>query len=196
MNKIKLAVFASTRGTDLQAVIDGVKSGELDFVDLKFVLSDKEECGAMVRAKEAGITTFFVNPRGKTRAEFDSECLKACQENGIDLILLIGYMRIMTSVIIGPFKQRIMNIHPSLLPKYPGMDLDVHREVLKNGKKESGCTLHWVTEDLDAGPIILQKKVAIAEGETPESLKAKVQEREQETILEGLKMFANKIDRL
>ena len=96
----------------------------------------------------------------------------------------------MTSVIINPYKNRIMNIHPSLLPKYPGMDLDVHKEVLFNKEKESGCTLHFVNEDLDGGPTIIQKKVKIVENETVESLRNKVQKLEQQVILEGIKMFA------
>jgi phosphoribosylglycinamide formyltransferase-1 len=192
MNKVNLAVFVSTRGTDLQAVIDARKAGQLDFVDLKFVLSDKENCYGLERARQAGIKTVYLNPQGKSREEFDAECLKACREHQIDLILLIGYMRIMTKIIIEPYQNRIYNIHPSLLPKYPGMDLDVHREVLKNKETESGCTLHIVTEDLDAGPIILQAKVKVEENETPESLKAKVQAKEAKVILQGLKMFAER----
>jgi len=200
-NKINLAVFASTRGTDLQAIINALKSGELKGIDLKFVLSDKKDCYALERARLAGIKTIFIDPkarplrlakqggRDKSREEFDAECLKACQEHQIDLILLIGYMRIITKVLIEPYCERIMNIHPSLLPKYPGMDLDVHQEVLKNKEKETGCTLHWVTEELDAGPIIIQEKVAIDPGETPETLKAKVQAKEQAVILKGIKMF-------
>lgn len=189
MEKLNLAVFASTHGTDLQAIIDAQKAGQLDYAELKFVLSDKKDCYALKRAHQAGIKTVFINPRGKTREEFDAECLKICQEEKIDLIILIGYMRIMTAVIIEPYRNRIMNIHPSLLPKYPGMDLDVHTEVLKNKEKETGCTLHFVTEDLDAGPIILQEKVLIEEDETPESLKAKVQAKEKKVILEGIKLF-------
>ena len=192
MKKISLAVFVSTKGTDLRAIIDAKKSGQLDYVDLKFVLSDKEKCYGLERARQAGIKTIYINPQGKSREEFDAECLKACQEHRIDLILLIGYMRIMTKIIIAPYKNRIYNIHPSLLPKYPGMDLDVHREVLKNKETETGCTLHIVTEDLDAGPIILRAKVKVAENETPESLKLKVQAKEREVILQGLKMFAER----
>ena len=191
-NKINLTVFASTRGTDLQAIIDARQKGELRDVDLKFVLSDKKECYALERAKQAGIKTVFINPQGKTREEFDAECLKICQAENIDLIVLIGYMRIITKVLIEPYQDKIVNIHPSLLPKYPGMDLDVHKEVLKNQEKETGCTLHFVTEDLDAGPVILQEKVIIAENETPESLKAKVQEKEKEVILKGIRMFADR----
>ena len=191
-NKINLTVFASTRGTDLQAIIDAQKSGEMPDAELKFVLSDKKECYALERAKQAGIKTVFINPQGKTREEFDAECLKICQAENIDLIILIGYMRIITKVLIEPYQDKIVNIHPSLLPKYPGMDLDVHKEVLKNQEKETGCTLHFVTEDLDAGPVILQEKVIIAENETPESLKAKVQEKEKEVILKGIRMFADR----
>ena len=191
-NKINLTVFASTRGTDLQAIIDAQKSGEMPDAELKFVLSDKKECYALERSRQAGIKTVFINPQGKTREEFDAECLKICQAENIDLIILIGYMRIITKVLIEPYQDKIVNIHPSLLPKYPGMDLDVHKEVLKNQEKETGCTLHFVTEDLDAGPVILQEKVIIAENETPESLKAKVQEKEKEVILKGIRMFADR----
>jgi len=188
-SKINLAIFASTKGTDLQAIIDALKSNRLLGVDLKFVLSNKKDCYALERSRQAGFKTIFINPKNKSREEFDDECLKVCREHQIDLIVLIGYMRIVTKVLVEPYKNRIMNIHPSLLPKYPGMDLDVHREVLKNQEKETGCTLHWVTENLDAGPIIIQEKVLIVQGETPESLKEKVQAKEKEIIVKGIEMF-------
>ncbi len=189
---INLAVFASTKGTDLQAIIDEIKAGKLPEVDLKFVLSDKKDCYALQRAGQAGIKIYFINPLGRKREEFDQECLKICAQERIDLILLIGYMRIITKVLIEPYRNKIINIHPSLLPKYPGMDLDVHAEVLKNKEKQSGCTLHYVIEDLDAGPVILQAKVNISANETPESLKTKIQAREKEVILQGLRMLADK----
>ncbi len=188
--KINLAVFASTKGTDLQAIINGIKDGSLDFVDLKFVLSNKKDCQALERASQSGFKTVFIDCQGKTREEFDRECLQLCQQYNIDLILLIGYMRIITPVLISKYKNKIMNIHPSLLPKYPGMDLAVHQEVLNNKEKESGCTLHFVDVGVDTGPIILQSKVKIDRGETPESLKTKIQVKEQEVILEGLNKFA------
>jgi len=187
--KINLAVFASTKGTDLQAIIDAMKSGELSGVELKFVLSNKKDCYALERARLAGYKTIFIDPKGKTREEYDAKCLKICQEQQIDLIIMIGYMRIVTKVLVESYRHRIMNIHPSLLPKYPGMDLDVHREVLKNQEQETGCTLHWVTEDLDAGPIIIQEKVPIAKEETAESLKVKVQAKEKEIIIKGIELF-------
>ncbi|MDP2586402.1 MAG: formyltransferase family protein, partial [Candidatus Komeilibacteria bacterium] len=133
--------------------------------------------------------TYFIDPKGKKREEFDVECLKICQEENVSHILLIGYMRIITKVLIEQYQNKIINIHPSLLPKYPGMDLDVHAEVIRNKEKESGCTLHYVTEELDGGEIILQAKVKVDDNETPESLKTKVQVKEREVILQGLKLL-------
>jgi len=189
MKKINLAVFASTKGTDLQAIIDAKSSGGLDFVDLKFVLSDKQNSGALEKARKAEIKDVYLDPKGKKREEYDRECLAICTENNVDLILLIGYMRIISPVLIRAYNNRIINIHPSLLPKYPGMDIDVHKAVLAAGEKETGCTLHFVDSGVDTGEIILQEKVLVEEGETPESLKKKVQAKEQEVILKGLKMI-------
>lgn len=186
---MNLAVFASTRGTDLQAIIDAIKSGQLQNVDLKFVLSNKQDAYILERARQAGFKTIFLDPKGKTREEYDAECLWHCQEHHIDLILFIGYMRLVTKTLIEPYRNRILNIHPSLLPKYPGMDLDVHKAVLDAGEKETGCTLHFVDEGTDTGPIFIQRKLTINPGETPESLKERVQKLEQEVILEGIKKF-------
>lgn len=189
--KINLAVFASTSGTDLQAIIDAQKSGELPEADLKFVLSNKKDCYALTRAGLAGIRTVYLDSKGMTREDFDAECLKACQEEKIDLIVLIGYMRLISSVLLVPYRNKIINIHPSLLPKYPGMDMDVHREVLANHEKETGCTLHFVDEGMDTGPIILQQPVPVDENDTPDSLKNKVQAEEKKIILQGIKLFAS-----
>lgn len=190
MNKINLAVFASTRGTDLQAIIDAKNEGSLEHVNIRLVLSNKSDCYALERAGNAGIKTVFVDPICKNRLEFDAECLRICQENEINLIYLIGYMRIISGVLISAYQGKILNIHPSLLPKYPGMDLDVHAEVIRNGETESGCTLHFVTEDLDAGPIFLQEKVELSKDETPETLKEKVQELEKNLVVKGLVLLS------
>ena len=190
MNKVNLAVFGSTNGTDLQAIIGEKKASRLAYIDLKFVLSDKKDSGILKRASGAGYKTIFLDPKGKKKKEFDEECLRLCQEHKIGLILLIGYMRIITQALITPYKNRIINIHPSLLPKYPGMDLDVHKAVLDAHEKQTGATLHFIDEGVDTGPIILQAKVPIEPGETPETLKPKVQAKEQEIIIEGLIRFA------
>jgi len=190
MNKINLAVFASTRGTDLQAIIDAKNEGSLEHVNIRLVLSNKADCFALERAANAGIKTVFVNPKGKSRLEFDAECLRICEENEINLIYLIGYMRIISGVLISAYQGKILNIHPSLLPKYPGMDLDVHAEVIRNGETETGCTLHFVTEVLDAGPIFLQEKVELSKDETPKTLKEKVQALEKKLVVKGLVLLS------
>lgn len=186
---INLAVLGSTKGSDLQAVIDAIKVGELKNINLAVVVSNKSDAYILERAKKAGFETRALPSKGiKDREEYDRQLMALLDEYKIDLILLLGWMRILSKPFVKKYENRMMNIHPSLLPKYAGgMDLNVHEEVLKNHEKESGCTLHYVTEIPDAGPIIKQKKVPIVPGETPDSLKSKVQKAEQEIIVEALK---------
>lgn len=187
---INIAVLGSTRGTDLQAIIDAMKAGELPNIDLKIVVANKQDAYILERAKSQGYAALFLDPKNKTREEYDAEILKIMEENEIELILCIGYMKIITKILVDKYPDKIWNIHPSLLPKYAGgMDLNVHEEVLKNHETETGCTLHVVTEALDAGKILKQKKVSIAENETIETLKDKVQKLEQEVFIEALKNY-------
>lgn len=191
---MRLAVFASTNGTDLQAIIDAIQSGELEGVSLEFVLSNKKKCYALERARNAGTLTYFVSVNKgdgekKTREEYDRECLELCRKHDIDLIFLIGYMRLLSPVLVEAYRNRILNVHPSLLPDFPGMDLDVHRAVIDSGRKVTGCTIHFVDEGTDTGPIVIQREVKIAEGETPESLKIKVQAEEKIAVVEAVKLF-------
>lgn len=187
---LRLAVFASTRGSSLQAILDEKKAGNLPWLDIRMVLSDRENSYALVRASEAGVPALYLNAKGKTRSEFDAKCLEACREAKVDLIFLIGYMRIVSPVLTEAYPGKIFNIHPSLLPKYPGMDLSVHEEVIRNGETESGCTLHHVSEVLDGGEIFLQEKVRLSADETPQSLKEKVQKAEKKTLLKALHLIA------
>ncbi|MFA6027732.1 MAG: phosphoribosylglycinamide formyltransferase [Patescibacteria group bacterium] len=188
---VNLAVLGSTKGSDLQAVIDAIKAGELPNINLKVVISNKPEAFILERAEIAEIETRALPSKGiKDREEYDKKLMAILDEYKIDLILLLGWMRILSKPFVKKYENRMMNIHPSLLPKYAGgMDLNVHEEVLKNHETESGCTLHYVTEIPDSGPIIKQKKVAIVKGETPDRLKAKVQAAEQEIIVEALKEY-------
>lgn len=193
MQKLNLAVFASTNGTDLHAVIEAIEAGILKEADLKFVLSNKKDCYALERAKNHGFKVIFVDPKGKTREEYDKECLRYLKEHKIDLVLLLGYMRIVSDILVNAYRNKIMNIHPSLLPKYAGgMNRDVHAEVLKNKDKESGCTLFFIDGGVDTGPIISQAKLKINKGETVESLKKRVQEQEKVLIIRAIKDFAKK----
>jgi len=187
---LKIAVLGSTRGTDLQAVIDAIKSGSLD-ARISVVISNKADAFILERAKNAGIPAKFVDGKGISHEEFDWKLLAELERHGPGLILLIGYMRFLSDFFVKKYRNGIMNIHPSLLPAFAGgMDKNVHKEVLDAGAKETGCTLHFVDETPDGGPIILQKKVVVSENETVDSLKEKVQLAEQEAIVEGVRLFA------
>lgn len=183
LNNLKIAVLGSTNGTDLQALIDNK-------IPIEIVISNKSKAGILERAEKAGYPVLFISAKDKTREEFDQEVMEILKAKQIDLILLIGYMRYLSAEFVNKYQNKIMNIHPSLLPAFAGgMDKNVHEEVLKSGVKKTGCTLHFVDEGADTGPIILQKEVAIAEDETVDSLKIKVQKAEQEIILQGIELF-------
>lgn len=187
---IRLVVLGSTRGTDLQAIIDAIKSGVLN-AEVVCVISDRRNAYILDRARQHGIEALFINPKGLTREEYDKLIMDEVEKRSpVDLILLIGYMRILSGQFVRRYRWKIVNIHPSLLPAFAGgMDLDVHKAVLDYGVKVTGCTLHFVDEGVDTGPIILQKPVVVDENDTPETLKAKVQKAEQDIILEAIKLF-------
>lgn len=188
---IHIAVWCSTRGTDLQAIIDAIADKILKNVDLALVFCNKE-CGAAERARGAGITTRVLESKGKDRHAYYDEVLSIMRAHKIDLICLAGYMHIIPPNVIDAYKNRIMNVHPSLLPAFAGgMDMNVHAEVLKSGATETGCTIHFVTEKPDSGPIILQEKVSVTKEDTPETLKEKVQEKEKICYIKAIQLFAN-----
>ena len=193
---MKICVFASANGTDLGAILEEMKNGKMDGISLEFVLVNKE-CGAAEKARNAGIPLIYVDPRDsegnkKDREVYDREIQAHCAEFGVELVVLVGWMRILSPWFVRQYPKRIVNVHPSLLPKYPGMDLDVHAEVIKNGEKETGMTIHYVDEGVDSGEIILQKSVEVAENDTPESLKRKVQELEKRWYPEVIRSIASR----
>lgn len=178
----RIAILASTRGTDLQAIIDAIKASTLKKTEIACVISDKSHCFALKRAAAQGLKTYFVNPKGKIREEFDEEIGEILTHEKVDLIVLVGYMRILSKIFVEKFRGRIINVHPALIPAFSGSNFfgrNVHEEVLKRGVKVTGCTIHFISEDCDAGPIILQKTVAVADTDTPETLKEKVQNLEK-----------------
>jgi len=179
---MKIAVLASTNGTDLQAIIDAIKANELN-VELAVVVSHKE-CYAIQRAREQGF---------ETRVENNDEKIDAVMtEFSVDLVCLVGYNLILSEWFTE--KYTVINIHPSLLPAFPGWDQDVHKTVIEHGCKVSGCTIHVVTKDIDAGPIIAQRACEVTNDETVDSLKDKVQELEKKLYPEIIQKFAdNKI---
>jgi len=189
MKPIKLGVLGSTKGTDLQAIIDAINQGDL-YASIELVISNRKKAYILERARNHGIETLFISHKEKSREEFDAEMSKALNSKGVELVLLIGFMRILSGWFCNEWQNRILNVHPSLLPAFAGgMDMNVHEEVLKAGVKETGCTIHFVTEDVDAGPIVIQKKCPVERDDTPESLKEKVQLLEGEAFIEAIKIF-------
>lgn len=187
----KIAVLASTRGTDLQAIIDEIKAKKLK-VDLACVISNVVDCYALQRARDQGFDGIFIDPKEKTREEFDREMAKILDERNVDLIVLVGYMRVLSTWFVRHFKNRIINVHPALLPKFGGKNFygqNVHEAVLAAKEKETGMTIHFVDEGVDTGKIIVQKKVTVDPADTPETLKAKVQALEKKWYPEVIKQF-------
>lgn len=192
LKSFRIAVLASTRGTDLQAIIDEIKKGMLK-VELACVVSNMKDCYALERARAQGFKTFFVDPEGKSREEFDQAMLEILDRENVDLIVLVGYMRILTPAFVERYRDRIINVHPALLPKYGGAkfyDRNVHQAVLASGEKETGMTIHFVTEKVDAGKIILQKRCPVYPDDTPHSLKVRVQCLEKEFYPKVIAMLA------
>jgi len=187
---IKIGVLGSTKGTDLQAIIDAIERKALD-AQIACVISNKEDAYILERAKSHDIEAIFLDYEGNKQVLFDKAAAKEFDQRGVDLILLIGFMKILSPWLCKHYEHRIMNIHPSLLPLFSGgMDLNVHEEVINMGLKITGCTLHFVTPEVDKGPIIMQKPVVVDENDTPETLKAKVQTAEQEVLIDAVKLFS------
>ena len=188
---INLGVLGSTNGTDLQPILDAIGAGRLD-AKVAVVISNREDAYILERAKKHNTPNVFIDHKERMREDFDSEMTNILKDHNVDLILLIGFMRILSSNFCRNWAGKILNVHPSLLPKYAGgMDTNVHEEVLKNNDKETGCTIHLVTDEVDGGPIIIQKKCKVDSSDTIDSLKSKVQSLEGEAFLEAIPMFAD-----
>jgi len=186
---LKLGVLGSTNGTDLQAILDAIASGDLN-AEVSTVISNRKNAYILKRAENHNVPAVFISHKGKTREAFDAEMTFELNERGVGLVLLIGFMRILSVEFCNTWRDRLLNVHPSLLPKYAGgMDANVHEEVLKNGETETGCTIHFVTDEVDGGSILMQKKCAVAPDDTVESLKIKVQELEGRAFIESIKLI-------
>ncbi|MFQ6615283.1 MAG: phosphoribosylglycinamide formyltransferase [Fidelibacterota bacterium] len=189
MKTIKLGILGSTKGTDLQAILDAINHGQLN-ASVEVVISNRKKAFILQRARDHGIDALFISHKNKSREEFDSEVSREFKERGVQLVLLIGFMRILSAWFCLQWRNRVMNVHPSLLPAFAGgMDMNVHEEVLKAGVKETGCTIHFVTEDVDAGPIVVQKQCRVEKDDTPESLKQKVQALEGKAFIEAIELI-------
>lgn len=194
----KIVVLASGSGTNLQAIINAIKNNRLKDVHIVAVISNKKDAYALERAKNAGIESVFLDPKQFTNnIDYDKKLVEMISNYNVDLIVLAGYMKILTEGFINAFPNKIINIHPALLPNFGGKGMYgkyVHEAVLKSGVKESGCTVHFVTREVDAGPIILQKKVSVTLGDTIESLSKRVLAEEHKLLVEAIeKVFVYNI---
>ncbi len=186
--KIRLGVLISGMGTNLQSIIDASKNGMID-AEISIVISDKRNAYGLVRAKENDVPTLFLSPKDyKNRDKFDEKVVEELNAYKVDLVLLAGFMRIVTSALIEPFRNRIMNIHPALLPSFPG--LDAQKQALDYGVKFSGCTVHFVEEGMDEGPIIIQAVVPVMDNDTVDSLSERILKYEHKIYPIAVQLFA------
>jgi len=189
---LRIAVLASGRGSNLQAVIDAIEAGTVQ-AKIVAVISNKKDAPALERARRHGLSGLFIDPkpyagRPDSREAYDLALLDVLRLHKVELVLLAGYMKIVTKVFVEAFANRMMNIHPSLLPSFPG--LDVQKKAIEWGCKLAGCTVHFVTEGVDEGPIILQAAVPILDNDSPDTLAARILEQEHKIYPRAVQLFA------
>ena len=178
MHKLRLGVLGSGKGSNFRAILEAIRAGQLD-ARIVVVCSDVLDAGILALARDAGIATAWIEETGfKTRlsTECEEDLVERLRLAGVDLVILAGYMRMLKAPMLDAFPRRIINIHPSLLPKFPG--LEAWRQALQAGEAVTGCTVHFVDEGMDSGRIIDQTEVRIFPGDTPESLHARIQKAE------------------
>jgi len=186
--KISLGVLVSGRGSNLQAIIDSINNGKLD-AKIEIVISDVKDAYALERAKKNNIKNIFLDPKTYvSKQEFENEVIRLLKENNVGLICLAGFMKVLSSNFVKEFKNRILNIHPSLLPLFPG--LHVQKKALEHGVKFSGCTVHFVDEDVDTGPIIIQAVVPIFDNDTEEILSERILKEEHKIYPKAIQLIA------
>ncbi|MEW5768682.1 MAG: phosphoribosylglycinamide formyltransferase [bacterium] len=186
--KLRIAVLISGRGSNLQAIIDSIEKGEVE-AEIALVVSNKADAYGLVRAKKHGIKTLFLDPEGfAAREEYEREIVANLKEEGVELVCLAGYMLLITPYFVREFRNRIMNIHPALLPSFPG--IGSQKKALDYGVKISGATVHFVDEECDTGPIILQEAVSVYDDDTEETLTNRILEKEHQIYSKAVSLFA------
>ncbi|OPX29644.1 MAG: phosphoribosylglycinamide formyltransferase [Candidatus Omnitrophica bacterium 4484_171] len=185
---MNIAVLASGNGTNFEAVVRSAEKGKLRNAKIKILISDKEESFVQKRAKKHNIKSVFVDPKGfSSRTLFDKEVVRILRKEKIRLVVLAGFMRILSPYFVKAFKNRILNIHPALLPSFKGES--AIKKAYKYGVKVTGVTVHFVDNDVDHGPIIFQEALKIKEGESPESLEKRIHRLEHKLYPEAIKLF-------
>ncbi len=188
MNR-RLGMLISGRGSNLQAIIDAIAEGRLD-ATIALVISNRADAAGLERARKAGIETLVIDHRDKTRfptrEAYDRELVKELKARGVGLVCLAGFMRLVSAEFLQAFPNAVLNIHPSLLPAFPG--LDAQHQAWAHGVKVGGATVHFVTEDLDAGPIVLQRAVPILDDDTADTLAARILAEEHQLYPEAIRL--------
>jgi phosphoribosylglycinamide formyltransferase-1 len=183
MHTPRLGILGSTRGTNLLTLINAIQTNRLQ-ASIPIVISNKSDALILERARSHHLNAQFVDPTGLSRTDYDKKLSTLLQAAQVDLVVLIGYMRILSPEFVSTWQDKIINVHPSLLPQFAGgMDAHVHQAVLDAGVKETGCTVHRVTAEVDAGPILIQEKCAVLPDDTVETLKERVQQLEGEALI-------------
>ena len=179
----RLGILISGRGSNFEAIADQVKSGALA-AEIAVVISNRADAPGLERAKDRVLSAVCLPSRGLDREIYDRSLIAALEEHGVDLVCLAGFMRLLSATFIRQFPNRILNIHPSLLPAFPG--LDAQHQAINHGVKIAGCTVHFVDENLDAGPIILQRAVAVRDDDTVETLSHRILREEHQAYSEAI----------
>jgi phosphoribosylglycinamide formyltransferase-1 len=187
----RIAILISGRGSNMVALIEAIRRREISNAEVSVVISDQRDAPGLQKATAAGIETLVIERHGRTRAEHDRDVVTALKTRDIDLVCLAGYMRVLSSDFINAYRGRILNIHPSLLPSFTG--LNAQQQALDNGAKISGCTVHFVDETLDGGPIIAQREVPVRESDTAESLAARILIEEHRLYPEAVNMVLSQL---
>ena len=188
---LNIGVLISGGGTNLQSLIDNIENGYIKG-EIKIVISNRKDAYGLIRAEKAGIEALYIDPSGLSDKNYNKKIIEELEKRNIELVVLAGYLKILSKEFIQKYNKRIINIHPSLLPDFGGKGYygdRVHKAVLESGKKVTGATVHFVDEGTDTGEIILQEKVEIKADDTVESLKARVLEVEHRLLVEAIRML-------
>lgn len=186
---MKIGILLSGRGSNFKAIKAAIDKGELKNTEIALVVSNKSDSAGLAYARESGLKTLYLNHKDfDGREAYDREIVENLRAEGVGLVCLAGFMRLISPYFVQEYRNRIINIHPSLLPAFPG--LDAQKQAFDYGVKFAGCTVHFVDEKMDTGPIILQKCVPVLEGDTEEALSARILEQEHKAYPEAVKLFA------
>ena len=184
--KKRIAVLLSGRGSNFEALAESISAGRIPGAEIAVVVSNREGAPGISRATERGIPAKVIPSKGLEREAYDRQVAAVLAEYNVDLVCLAGYMRLLSPFFVAAYRGRILNIHPSLLPSFPG--LETHRQALEYGVRFSGCTVHFVDENLDAGPVILQAAVPVLDEDTPETLAARILKEEHRIYTEAVRL--------